>query len=270
MGRSLNPTTFKAGGGLFDDVDATIKKVRYSADAPEGYTAQNGNPIFANLTILIDGAEDEVTQSISLGGKSGDNFTVINDGEGLEPQNDDAGISDKSKWAMLIASLVNEGFPGDRLESEDFTPVPMEGCRVHFNRVPTGFSATFGQKRKGKDGKEYEDTALVVTKLHSLPEEATATGKKAAGKATATKGGAAAQKKAAESDLEDQARTALIDILAAKDAPIKRQDITLLANKALMKDTNRTALVKLMFSEEFLSSADGVTYDKRKGTVALA
>lgn len=271
-GRSLNPSSFKAGGGLFDDVDAVITQVRYTDEAPEGYSAQgDSNPLFALLGIMIDGAESAVTQHISLGGKSGNNFTVINDGKGLEALVDDAGISEKAKWAMLISSLVNEGFPGDRLESDDFDPTPIEGCRVHFNRVPTGFDQTFGNKRKGKDGKEYGDTALVVTKLHSLPEEGKKAGK-ANGKANGaavTKGGPAAQAKAKESDNADQALTSLKEILSDNDGSIKRQQITLLANKALMKDKNRTELVKLMFSEEFLSAADGITYDKKKGTVSL-
>lgn len=272
-GRSLNPASFKAGGGLFDDVDAVITQVRYTDEAPEGYTAQgDANPLFALLGIQIDGAEAAVTQHISLGGKSGNNFSVINDGKGLEPLVDDAGISDKAKYAMFISSLVNEGFPGDRLESDDFDPTPIEGTRVHLNRVPTGFDQTFGNKRKGKDGKEYGDTALVVTKIHYLPEDAPAVatkGAKANGKAASSKLTPKAQAASASNDLEDQALTTLKALLA-ENGTFKRQQITLLANKELMKDKNRTPIVKIMFSEEFLSAAEGIVYDKKKGTVSLA
>src|SRR5262249_51641866 len=101
--------------GLFDDVDAKVVAFKFSKEAPDNYPAE-GNPIFAYVSLLLDGdgPEDERTQVqiYNLGAKAGDEFTIGDDGYGLIPVDDAVNTGRKgSKFTIFTQALETAGVP---------------------------------------------------------------------------------------------------------------------------------------------------------------
>lgn len=251
---SMNPDTFSEGTGLFDDIDGVVSNVHLTTDQPENYTTDGAAPLFANVSIVIDGDGDEaertVTQGYSLGAKSSENFTVSDDGHGLIPQNDHATINKGTKWGTFMAALAKEGVPATILNSGDLSE--LVGLRAHFNR-------TADKERKGlknQRASKFPATTLVVTKIHALPggKATVAASTKSNGAHISTDG----------MSLDDKCASTLLDILALKEGkPVQRAQLALLARKLTMtsKDPQSVDISKRIMDEDFLTTNVAWTYD---------
>lgn len=258
----MNPDTFSEGTGLFDDVDGTILAVLFTTEAPENYEA-DGNPLFANVSILLDGdgaeADRTVNQSFSLGGKSGDNFSIAEGGTGLIPEHDHATVNKSTKWGIFVEALRKEGVTPSILDDGDMAK--LTGLYAHFNR-------TADKERKGLKNtrtSKFPLTTLVVTKIHALP------GAKSVSKGAGKSAAATAPESDGGETLDDKCGRYLLDILASKDGKVQRTQLALLASKAAQKDPDRLPISKRMADEAFLSTNAAWTYDaSSKGQLITA
>lgn len=244
---SMNPDTFSEGTGLFDDVDGVILGILFTATPPSESYETDGNPLFAEVSLLLDGEGDEaertVNQSYSLGGKSGDNFSIGDGGSGLIPENDHATVNKSTKWGIFVEALRKEGVTPSILDAGDMAA--LKGLHAHFNR-------TADKERKGLKNtrtSKFPATTLVVTKIHALP------GSKVASSRTT------APASDGELSLDDKCGSYLLDILASKDGKVQRSQLALLASKAALKDPQRLDISKRMADEAFLSTNRAWTYD---------
>jgi len=261
---SLDPENFSTGSGLFDDVDGVVTGAHFTNEPPDGYTA-DGNPLFFVLEIQIDGADGPVEQRYSMGGKAGDQFEVSEDGLGLIPAGPHSRLGASSKFGLFMAALKTEGFPIASLGGEDGNMGALVGLRAHFNRIPDperkGLAPRPGQKEK-----KYPESTLVVTKIHTLPGEKPATGKKAAATAKPAAGKSTTTTKAAPATADNDediqaAEETLVALLVANNGTIQKSKLPILAARELAKHPRRQEVSKLIYSEPFLLRQTAWTFD---------
>src|ERR1039458_2913544 len=169
MGLSLRPSSFSQGGGLIDDVDVEISRARFVEYDFEG-KIEGGAASLCLLLQLKDADGTEHAQYYSAG-----NLTYFVPSE--DPKNQDLNgitivkVGDKdnlnggTNCAIMLNSLVQAGFPEDKLDAGDVRV--LEGLNGHVNRVPqpkrTGLAKREGQR---------DPMVLIFTKIISLPGEA--------------------------------------------------------------------------------------------------
>jgi hypothetical protein len=164
---------------------------------------------------------------------------------------------------------VNCGFPEDKIERDISV---FEGTTVHVNRVPQqarpGLVAAPGAKAKD---------ILVVTKIHQLPGEKAAVGKKAAGKKTAmapaaVSSGVAAGAGGAGSNgaAHEKAIETVLAILTSKGGTIKKLAIAQEAFKLMQakNDPHRNEVCQLVFKDDFLG-APGMPWSYTGDVISL-
>lgn len=251
---SFAPEDMKEGTNLFDNVDLTWLKLQFTKEAPDNYTAE-GNPIFANVSFLLDGdapeEERKVGQSYSLGAKAGDDFTISEDGYALVPNNDDAAIRKDCKFGTLVCSMANEGVPKPVLQTGDFKA--LNGMRAHMKRIADK-ERNFGEDKRTRPGQKskFPPSTLVVTKLIAMPGE-----KAAATKTTAATTAAPSTSAVVEStgDVDSDTMAFLLKALeGAKNNTLQRGQVTLAVSKAAMGDANRAVYAKRAAEEDYLKT----------------
>ncbi len=254
-GASLNPDDAGAGGLAIDDVDCTIKELRFVDDFDYGGKV---SPMPLSLRATFESkefAEDQV-QHFSAG--SLDRFEPSEDGLCAVPAEgqDDSILLIKTTNALLfITSLTDSGFPKDKISDEVDV---FEGTEVHIRQVPR-------PKLRGIDREgDAEKTILAVTKIHKLPWEKKGKGKKAA----AGKGKkAAAEPEEASSEVSDKAVETVMAAVTASENGILKKDLLVEAFKSLAKDEDRTAVVRLIKDDAWLTDGPW-TYDEETETIS--
>jgi len=246
----------KAGTGLFDNVDATITNIQHTKEPPDNYTMDGGNPIFANVSFLLDGdgpeEERRVNQVYSEGAAAGDNFTISNDGYGLIPSNAEAAPRKDSKWGTFCAALQNEGVPRGVLAAGDFSK--LIGLRGKFKRVADA-ERNFGADQRARPGQaksKFPPSTLVLVKLHALPGEK--------GKAVATPATASANTTASapianvtEDDLDVRALEMLEKAIAnTPKKQLQRSQIILAVTRAASEDPRKADIARRAADETFI------------------
>lgn len=255
----------KEGTGLFDNVNARVTNIQFTKTPPDNYAA-DGNPIFSDVSFLIDGdgPEDDrkASQSYSLGASAGDNFTIGPDGYGLIPNSDDAVLRKDSKWGTFVSSLAKEGLPKAILQGGDFSKVI--GLVGHFKRVADR-ERTFAESRNAKKSK-FPPSTLVCTKILSLPGQSGAAGSAPAATTTAAPGTAVPS-----GDIDAKAGAYLAQVVKAKGGKVQRSQLTLLISTAAKADADKAAIAKRAGSEEFLNAMNeaGGVMDAAGEAVAL-
>jgi hypothetical protein len=244
-GVSLNPTDMYEGGGLLDDLDATVEEAAF---VMFDYNGKVPVPIPTAYFKLVgeDGEPHDQYWSI------GKDFAPSQDGGTLVATGTATGINRGSNFGILMASIVEAGFPANRLT--DSIKV-MEGMKCHLNRIAAPKRGTVKAPRA--DGKVYDDTILVISKIHQLPWE---TPKKGKGGAAPVKG------KAANEDLDTELTEVVQNILMEKGGEITRQQLAAATFQALKENQNRNAMVKRVYEDEFLNNGPWI-YEK--GIVGL-
>lgn len=266
----------REAGSLPSDFDATITNVQFTKEAPEGYDPGEGsNPIFGVITVgnptkPAEGGEiaDGYQQSYSLGGKSGDEFTISSDGYGLIPVSDEFQATRKgSKWDLVKCSLENNGVSSTVFENGDMSK--LIGYRVHFKRIEDakllGKAREFQNENPNKKSK-FPPKTLVVTKVLAAPGEAGSAPAATTSSAGTTANTGAAQGGASDVDLDTETGLLLLQVLeGAKGNEVQRSQLTLHLSKAAgAGNPRRQDIARRGADEGFLKSlaeTGVITYD---------
>jgi hypothetical protein len=248
-GSSLNPESYSEGGGLLDNVNVVWKEVRFEMWDYNGMVPQ---AVPAMKIVMETEEAGEATQYFSAG--SAKDWQPSQDGIRLVATGGATGINKTSNMAILISSLVEAGFPPEKIEDECTV---FEGLECHMVRVPA-------PKRTGivntprADGKVFEKTNLVVDTIVKLPWE-----KK--GKTVTTKG------KAVEEDnkIESLATQTVMEILEENPKGIDKKKLASSAFQILKANPDRNAVLQLIYRDSFLQSGLW-DFNKTKGIVTPA
>jgi len=252
-GASLNPDDAGAGGLAIDDVDCTIKELRFVDDFDYGGKV---SPMPLSLRATFDSKEFSEPQVQHFSAGSLDRFEPSEDGLCAVPAEgqDDSILLIKTTNALLfITSLTDSGFPKDKISDEVDV---FEGTEVHIRQVPR-------PKLRGIDREgDSEKTILAVTKIHKLPWEKK--GGKKGGKAKKE----AAEPEEASAEVSEKAADAVMAAVSASDNGIVKKDLLVEVFKSLAKDEDRTAVVNLIKKGDFLAEGGPWTYDEETETIS--
>lgn len=159
----IRPDHASEGGGLIDDFDGTISDMRFVMTDYDGAMAE---PVpVCRVTFDVDG--EESVQLYSVGGQG--DFAPDDTGRGLRKLKSKSSLTKTCKYIMFADSLVQAGFPVNRLDGNDCSSII--GTSGHFLRKAVEYK---GLKRKKDDR---DNTVLLCTKVITLPGEAAAKGK---------------------------------------------------------------------------------------------
>ena len=260
----FNPENFTAGTGLLDDVDVEFKEVRVSMFDYNG-KALNGPVPALQVTMEVEGGEDHV-QYYSMGKAS--DWQPSDDGCSVVAVGKATAIANNSNAAILISSLVNAGFPVNKIDDDVRC---FEGLKAHMTRVPAPKRGT-QPKAPREDGRVFDDTILTVGTIIALPGEkgkATPKGKPNTGTApAATKPTTPAP---AAEDLDEVCSGLLIEILSEAGAPMAKSKIPPLALAKAKERKDKSKVVSRIFAEAFLKTgAENGMWVYEGGQVSLA
>lgn len=242
-GVGFRPTDFTEGGGLLDDANVIWEKCEFVL------WDYNGNgPQTPALRIDMKHEDEDIEQYFSAG--KAEDWTPSKDGTKLIPIGNATGINRRSNLAILITSLIDAGFPEDKIE-DDCTV--FEGLVCHMVRKPA-------EKRPGlvrtprADGKVFEQTNLVVDEIQKLPWE------KGKGKASAkdkkSGGGVKEEETTAddEQSVEEEAIAVVMEILEANPKGVDKKKLAAQVFSKVKSSPNRNAISQLVYKDSFLSS----------------
>lgn len=269
QGVSLRPSDMTAGG-LVGDIDALWKESRF---AQWDYNGKVPQPVPAWKVVMEDvDTGEEFTQYFSMG--SGKDWVPSNDGKRLVAVGTASTLKTGSNGALLMASLVNSGFPEDKI-GDDISM--FDGLVAHMERQPAPKRSGLPKREVAEGAEAREATVLVVTAIIKLPWEKAST--KPAG-APATKKAAAKPKAAAKSapasvapvsvevpegggdvgssDAATAASEFVMGVLMENPDGVERKNLPSLAFKALagLPTAVRAEACKLVYDEAFLSGED--------------
>lgn len=248
----FQPKNMVEGGGLLDDVDAVIKEMRV---VNWDYNGKVPVPVPAlKATLEIDGVDGGHEQYWSMG--KGTDWQPSEDGFSVVAVGKATGITRSSNAGILIESMVNAGFPENKVTDDVRC---FEGLKAHWTRVSAPKRAGSAPKAPRADGRVFEDTILTVGSILSLPGEkkkATAPPKAAAGSSApkTTAAPAPAAPVAADGDLDDRCTELVMEVLAENPNGVTKSQLPGLVFKKVGKDANKNKIVTRVFQEDFLTS----------------
>ena len=244
---SINPQdAVKLAAFNIKDGDAVLKSLRATT-----FDYQGKREAVTVLEAKFDYNDEEITGRYTCG-KS---LMPSSDGKGFESVSEGVtGLPDSSNAFMFMASLVNAGFPVDKL-GKDLSIA--DGTGVHVNSVPV-------PERENLAGNTKDKTIMIVTKINSLPWEKKKGGTK--GKSTTkTSGGPSAtndvKPPASDNATEGVVVAALITALASKPEGIPKASIIQSVLPYLPEGPERTPALRMILSDEFLKTNQGWMYE---------
>uniref|UniRef100_A0A6M3IJH9 Uncharacterized protein n=1 Tax=viral metagenome TaxID=1070528 RepID=A0A6M3IJH9_9ZZZZ len=235
---SMNPDTFSEGGGLIDDVNVVIKDAIFCMTDYQG-KMQVEQPV-AKVTFDIDG--EETKQYYSVGDRA--KFAPSEDGRHIVQVGTAEKFTKKSKFAMLLTSLVNCGMEKSKLEDGDIKA--MVGIGGHVMRV--SYANTM------KDSKK-DDTVLVFDKVDTWPGDGKGKGGKKGGTPKAEPETGAGN----SDEIRSEAEGLVMELIAGADGgSIKQKDLLIAATKSdkLKGSQNKKGLVSLITDDKFIVRKD--------------
>jgi hypothetical protein len=272
MGLSLRPSTFSLGS-LLDDIDAEVVRARFVQYDYEGKADNNPTCV---LLLLKDGDGNESPQYWSAGDPayfvpSEDPKNEELNGITLVQVGDKTSLNGGTNAAIMLNSLVQAGFPEDKLDSGDLRV--LEGMVAHWNRVPQPKRSNMPTKPGQSDR---TPMVLIATQIKALPGEAKPA--KAAGKPNGAAGlakGAGAGKLAAttaakpavaspsDAGLVEELQGELIGLFADKGvAEMKKAEIARNLFGTIDKaNPNRNKLISMAAKDDVLKTLDGFSYN---------
>lgn len=263
MAVSLRPSTFAAGGGLVDDADLTVKCARFEMN-DYGGKSDSGPQCVLKLTVADDeGAEFEQLYSTGQGFVPNEDADPDKSGVEILPIGNKTAPSGSSNFALLINSVVNQGFPEDLLDSGSIAV--LEGLKGHWNQVAQPKRANL-PTRPGQNDRP--KTTLLLTSLISLPGEKAPAKPGATASKTAAKSGAGTTVKAdtpattGDSALTEELVGELMAVVA--NGPVKKVAIAPALFKGIDNtNQNKKALIAMAGKNEVLSSLGeyGLAFD---------
>lgn len=230
----LKPSTFVEGGGLLGDVDVTFKSVKFCM------WDYNGSQPTANPAIKAELVEEsgEVNEQYWSCGQAKD-WVASDDGKRLIAVGSASGINVNCNGGIFIASVVNAGFPEDKI-GDDISV--FDGMKAHVIRQVT--------KREGltkaprADGRTFDPTVLVVSKIHKLPWEGTPTQQ---AQATGGAGGG-------EGSLEEYVQGVILDVLSKEGKGIPKAQLVTKVFQEVKNHPKRNDIVQMCHRDSFLGS----------------
>lgn len=277
---SMNPDNF-VQGGLMDDFDGTINKVRF---VPWDYDGKIDHHVLAVAVTIKPEDGDAFVQHYSAGDLNmavptmdGENPVDLDNGSGEELEGKYALLVGKAtalrgstNWAHFLEALCAcEGFDRARLQPNVDS---LEGISGHFNRVPQ-------KKRSGiqvtatTDGKPRSNDVLVITKINDMNAEVAA-----AAPASASKSGTKATTKAATAtatkttpaadDVADTLTGVIVEALSDGDGTLAKSKLVSLVLKKV-QGADRARAIKLANDASWLGANDAFSYDADSGTLSL-
>lgn len=258
---SMNPDNM-ASGGLMDDFDGTITKVRL---VPWDYNGNIDHDVLAAAVTIQPDEGDEFTQHYS----AGDLESFMPSMDGKEPisgdDDDREGIyalqvgkkeqlNNNSNWAQFLKAAIDAGFDTSRMTAE---VTFLEGVYGHFNRIPqkkrSGIVVTPrpGQKEAKQDRPQ---EILVITEIKEAPKAAKVTngsGKAAPAKTSAKPAGKAAKDDG--DDLDDRLAAVIVEAIEAADGVLLKTKLAGIAMKAF-QGPEKAKAVKRATDVAFLES----------------
>lgn len=271
------------GGGFLSGVSGTIAGYQFTSTE---WPAKNGKAAYSTVTAELSIMQDDATEPVAQFLKAGflrDTQSISADGLTLEGEGE--GIPADTEFARFVQSMVDQGFPEDKLSMTNFEAII--GTRVTFEKERDEVTQlAVGRKRLGavkartathdeimeagkradrKDpSRTYNLDVLVVSAILALPAEKGGKRRKAAPATATTKAAKGGKPNGAIAPLDPDAL--LVEVLTeAKDQVIPRGNLASVilraatANGALQEERNM--LYKLICSEEFLARENGWSYD---------
>lgn len=232
----IRPDLCSEGGGLIDDFDAVISDVRFGL-SPDGYVS--GQPVTLCL-VRFDVDGEEHTVLFTIGGEG--DFVADDTGRGLNKLKSKATLTKTCKFIMFVNSLVESGFPLNRLDPQDVSPII--GTYGHFLRKAVEYK---GLKKKSD---ERENTVLLCTKILQLPWDATPKQRKGKGKAV-------------DANLADTVAGIIQGIVLVNDGEIAKKDLlsALFANEDINAMDDKKGALKVASSDSFLKEREEWSYE---------
>ena len=272
QGVSLNPDNF-VEGGLIDDFDGIIQKARFVLFDFNGKSDER-------ICILLEGVTkdgDAWSQYYSAGDPK--RLTPSPDGTMAIPVGGSAtSIVNSSNAAQLLTSVVNNGFPKDRLTRQITF---LEGMGAHFRRVAQ-------PERKGlkkKEDDQRENQTLVVEKIHWLPGETpkfqpgvakTAATGVPAGVTSAAAGipitpvAAGMPTSGAAAPADDKTQAYIIQLLSSNNGKINKQVLPQQLFQVCSKDPDSNKILTIAFSNDWLGNAARPwKFDANSGEISI-
>jgi hypothetical protein len=258
QGIGLGPSGFREGGGLLDDVDVKWKECLFEMWDYNG-TQPTSSPA---LKVVMELENDDTAEQYFSAGSAKD-WDISDDGKMLIPTGSATGLNKTSNLAILIASLVEAGFPEDKIGADCSV---FEGLEAHMVRVPAPKRGGLAKAPRA-DGKTFEPTNLVVDKITKLPWEGK-TGKGKAGAKDTGKAGTSSKTKdeAPETDLDTEAQELVQKILESNPKGLDKKNLASAVFKLVKGQPNANVLVQLVYKEDFLDCPLW-DFDKKKGTI---
>lgn len=227
---SLNPES-ATHGGLIDDIDIEITDAQTALYDYGGASEQGDVPVLAVEFTDVNGKAEIQYYSV---GKAED-WAPTEDGTGFFSTSGKTGFNDSTNIMRFFKSLVEQGFPADKLDEGDVKV--LIGLKAHVNQVVVERK---GLVRTGKNA-DRPPQVLLVTKIHHLPggkstgmpakagAVKTAVGGKANGAAASTPAAAAATADGIDAKVAEILNNALVETGEA----IAKKDIGKTVFKAL-------------------------------------
>lgn len=236
---SLNPDS-ATHGGLIDDIDVEITDVQTAMYDYGGQSDSGEVPVLAVEFTDVNGKAE--IQYYSLG--KAEDWAPTEDGSGFVSISGKTGFNESTNIMRFFKSLVEQGFPSDKLDEGDVKV--LIGLKAHVNQVVVERK---GLVRTGKNA-DRPPQVLLVTKIHSLPGTAkgaapakASVGTKAAG---GKPNGAATAITTATASAGDDIDAKVTEVLQAalmENSPIAKKDIGKLVFQALTAEKLPTAQV---------------------------
>jgi hypothetical protein len=261
----LAPENQQESTGLLNDVDVKFAEVRV---VTWDYNGKVPSPVPA-LKVTMELEDGNMQDQYYSLGKATD-WQPNEDGTTIVAVGKATGIANNSNSALLINSLVNAGFPANKIADDVRC---FEGMVAHMSRIPA-------PKRGGtpkpprEDGKVYEDTVLVAETIVSFPwDKKAAAGKPKTAGAAATKPAAAkpaptAVDEGAEDEVDTRCSEVLLEILGENPNGLGKSQLPGLALKKVGKEANKNLIVTRIFQEAFLK-AEGQPWTFANGKVTM-
>jgi len=242
---------FSEGGGILNDAIVVMRDPRFIL-GDYGGKRDMAVPMLSikMMEVSDEGEELEHNQYFSVGGAK--DFIPDDTGTGLVKVGDRSAIVKTSNYALLMQSILDAGFPPERIKENDITF--LNNLKCHVTRIAV--------KREGMDKKD--TTAMVVDKIF-LDDDKKGKGK--TGAKAGTKAGAKAVDTDAGDDLVEEAKTILMEIILsdevqADEGKLPKNKIISPLLTRIKTNPNKVGLMKLITSDEFLNLRDGWEYEK--------
>lgn len=260
-------------GGILDDVDVMIKEMLFTT---WDYNGQQ-DPQLALRLVYVEESGKETEQYYSAGKL--EHMVPSADGRACEAAvgSNKTGLNDNCNAALFLKSIIEMGFPEDKIEEAESSTEVFEGTVVHLNAVAQ-------KKRAGLQNQDEKvRTILLVTQIKQFPWEDAGNAQAAAGAKKPAQTGkvatppakasgkpaAAAPATNGNAALDDEAGAAILAVLAKNGGAVEFKKLGMQVFRELGSSPNRSAILNLVASADYMAQ-EGAPWSFDGNTVSAA